>query len=134
MKAIHDLKNELEKMETVLSEELQQKLWSSVIDLFRNKTEEIRILPLICIVPLMKKLSPERMPDALQSIYDVIASPKQEPRDAARIAWKKIFTEIPYELLPEEEQEISLDIQLGSIDSAYNLYTKYYANRQQNNQ
>lgn len=129
--AVHDLKEELEKTEDILDGDLQENLWSSVIDLFENESEKIQKLPLICIVPLMKHFSHEKMTSVVEDVFYLLCNPTQGIRDAAYTALKKIFTEIPFELFSDEIKFWggSKSMQLMSLDDLYEKYTKMFDGR-----
>lgn len=129
IKAIDNLRSALEEAESDFDDKLQKKLISVVIDsLFMDERAAVRDSSVKCIVPVYKKLSPDNIEHAFGCMFTIMSKPSQESRETTRTAWKLFFEEMPLESLPEERQDIPMDIQQMSVDDLCEKFTKYHQN------
>lgn len=132
LKAIDDLRSELGKLDCDVSEAMQKKLMAAVIDLFKVKAKEVRELSLTCIVPLFKKLSPNSAERFFDSLMHLLSSSDPEQRKISHTAIRKLYTEVPFDELPESERDVSsVDVLLAAVDELYEKYSKIIDMEQQ---
>ncbi|KAK1276188.1 Cullin-associated NEDD8-dissociated protein 1 [Acorus gramineus] len=92
--ATSDLLNELNKEGFNVDSELEMKLSSIVLQQLEDGAGDISGLALKCLVPLVKKLAPDRVLEMTDKLCDKLLSGKAQHRDISSIALKTIISEI----------------------------------------